>query len=143
MQHGEFVRKLRKINPAIRFKPGQNISSGLYLVNNGPDAHEIGLKHLCGIPSPRYFLNIPEFNFIDDKGNWHRGWRPVLKLLEGMKVLDRYAIYRVFGSNVFMGKNGEIIKGMKYRTPQERFDQDYASHATLVDKTKIYASAAV
>jgi hypothetical protein len=143
MQHSEFVRKLRKINPAIRFRPGQNISSGLYLVNNGPDAYEIGLKFLCAIPSPRFFINIPEFNFVDDKGVWHRGWRVILKLLEGMKVLDRYAIYRLFGSMVFTGQRGDALKPQRYRTPQQKFDEDYMAHATLADKKRLYSSAAV
>jgi hypothetical protein len=142
MQHSEFITKLRRLNPRLVFRPGRNIASGLYEAQCGPDS-TIGLKHLCGIPSPRYFFNIPKFNFVDDTGQWHRGWKTVLRILTDKGLINRYDVMRGFGTSVYCGPNGESLKqpGRKL-TVQEKFDER-VSHFTLADKRKLYASAAL
>ena len=142
MQHSEFILKLRRHNPNLVFRPGRNIASGLYEAQCGPDS-TMGLKHLCGIPSPRFFFSIPKFNFVDDQGQWHRGWKTVLRILTDKGLIDRYETMKKFGASVYCGPNGEQLKpGPRKKTVQEKFD-DRVSHFTLADKRKLYASAAL
>lgn len=110
MLYGDFVKKLKQLNPLLVFVPGRNISSGLYIKRGRDDLGDKGLVHLFGIPSPHLFLSMPKFSFHDEKGQIHRGYKAILKLLIGKGLVSSRKVKDLFGNSYLLGVNGEDIR---------------------------------
>jgi hypothetical protein len=68
------------------------------------------------IPSGKWFSKTPEYDFHDEAGNYHRGWRHCLRLLVAQGHASRSAISKAFGygwdskklaAPVFMSEKGK------------------------------------
>lgn len=107
MNGKEFVAKLKRLNPRIRFFEGRGHIAGLYLyMPKHPAANpENGLKHLGGMPSPRFFgSGFPKEAFWDDAlGGFNKGWASVVRELcnwrmAGRPVISRSEAQKTFGN---------------------------------------------
>ena len=78
--------------------PGPNKVFGIFKKQpRHPDASPEGLVWVGVIPSSRWFLKCPEFDFFDEQGQYHRGWRHCLRLLVGQGHATHNQISRAFG----------------------------------------------
>ena len=91
MLAGDFVRKLRILNPELRIACGNDDSkpAGIFWVDRtGTD------QSVCGIDK-NY---IPEWIVWNDDGSIRKGgWRRALKILIDRKLVDRRKAESVFG----------------------------------------------
>jgi hypothetical protein len=107
-----FIAELQSLDKRVRFVPGPGPSSGLYKMMPGhPEAHENGLVWIAALPSPSWFLGqIPEYDFFDEKNQYHRGWRHILRLLQGQGWFSKAQFSRAFGSDWAYKYKGAPIK---------------------------------
>ena len=130
MTFNQFVTKLRGLNPKIRVIPGNGRVAGIYIfLPKHPIANpQHGLKHLGGMPSPRFFSTLPKYSFWDDKlGGFNKGWASVLRELwltriDGLPVITKQDAFRVFGnffSRYILPKRIEKIWAAKQRLKEK------------------------
>jgi hypothetical protein len=140
----EFVAKLKKLNPRIKFFEGRGHIAGLYLyMPKHPMANpETGLKHLGGMPSPRFFGRLPKEAFWDDAlGGFNKGWTSVVRELCNWRIGGRPVIYRSqalkeFGNFMSFRPMPKPIK--KMWAGKERLKQKYQLHNES-DRAKVEA----
>jgi len=91
MLAGDFQRRLRRMNKELRvFCGDSNRAAGLYHVVNGE------YEELCGIDK-NY---VPEFPTCEPNGRIiRRGWRSVVQLLIGRKLVSRDWAQKVFSTH--------------------------------------------
>lgn len=92
MMLGEFVRKLRRLNPQLRvYNTGSVAISGVYLLSHGE------LEHVCGVDRD----DPQEHVSYNADGSIRRGgWRRVLKVLIQKGLIDRWAAERLFNTHL-------------------------------------------
>jgi hypothetical protein len=135
MNGKDFIAKLKRLNPRIRFFEGRGHIAGLYLyMPKHPMANpETGLKHLGGMPSPRFFGRLPKEAFWDDTlGGFNKGWATVVRELSrwrmaGRPVISRLEAQRVFGNLVSFKEMPKPIK--KTWAGKERMKEKYQLHS--------------
>lgn len=93
MFSGDFLRKLKKLNKNLTVMCGNDDTkpAGLYLMFYGEPIH------ICGVD--RNF--VPEFPTHDVKGHIIKGgWRRVLNILVGKRLIDKYEAQNVFKTQI-------------------------------------------
>jgi hypothetical protein len=113
----EYISKLKIVDRNFRMLPGPNKVWGIFKkLPRHPDASPEGLVWMGVIPSGRWFSKTPEYDFHDEGGNYHRGWRHCLRLLVGQGHATHSAISKAFGYSwntkklsapVFMSEKGK------------------------------------
>ncbi len=133
MTANEFVGKLQAIDARFRFIPGPNFVSGLYLKQpRHPDAAFNGLRWVGAVPSPRFFWQLPEKDFFDEKRQYHRGWKTILMKLCAEKIIPLSKASRMFGWQFLVpGKAGKLtpIPGWNEPTRLEKIEREWAVKA--------------
>lgn len=113
----EYISKLQFVDRKFRMLPGPNKVWGIFKkLPRHPDASPEGLVWVGVIPSGRWFMKTPEYDFHDEQGNYHRGWRHCLRLLVAQGHATRSMVSRAFGygwdtkklsAPVFMSEKGK------------------------------------
>jgi len=74
-------------NPRLRLLPSKTTKGAMvycYAPKN-PDSDERGLWEIMAVPSPTFFKRFPFKDFIDDGGNWIRGYNSFFKRCLNMR----------------------------------------------------------
>lgn len=111
----DFQHKLRKLNKKLRIYCGDDDSkpAGIYYVESGE------YEPVCGID--KHWL--PEWPMRDEKGHILKGgWRRPLKILIGMKLVDRRQAERVFGTQIIGTREPSTDKPYVNRIQKEILD---------------------
>jgi hypothetical protein len=62
----------------------------IYLDNGNHEfASEVGLREICGYPSPCYHFSFPKYDFLDVQEKLSRGYTSVFKILCTRKLIDK------------------------------------------------------
>lgn len=112
MRVNEFISKLKRIRRDLVFVPGPNKASGLFLRQPWhEDANPIdGLRWIGACTSPSTFMGgMIEKDIFDTSGEYHRGWRHILRILHATGHFDGNAITRVFGGQWRQNRWTEVI----------------------------------
>lgn len=93
----KFRSVLKKLNPKVKIiwtlHPCAEMI-GWY----GPRVHDsttYGMNELCGLPSPRFFINFPKYDFLDEDGRVHRGYTSIFKILVRAKLIDKARLLKL------------------------------------------------
>lgn len=110
MLAGDFARKVRKLNPRLRFFSGNDDSkpASIYYVEKGQEIT------VCGVDK-NY---LPEWIVWNENGSIRKaGWRRTLKILIEKRLVDRFAAQKLFSANLLY-KQPKFIPQAKTKMEQ-------------------------
>ena len=104
--------KLQGIDRNYRIVMGPSKVVGLYKKQpKHPSSNAAGLRWVGAVASPSWFISLPEKDFFEANGEYHRGWKSTIKNLVEAGELTKERAKRVFGWDVLIpGIRGKLSK---------------------------------
>ena len=107
----------------------------LYMPKHPMSNPSHGMKHLGGMPSPRFFSTLPKYSFWDDRfKGFNKGWTDILRYLTSLRFAGRPVISRQEAMEEF----GDFYS---YRAKPKRVEKTWAGKQRLKEKYPTYNSS--